>query len=69
MEWLAKEYLPLATFEQLPEEIFDFLQAYGARKFLLLFDLLSNRLKRDLIYWLLATQPESVATKLREVVN
>ncbi len=69
VEWLAKEYLPLASFEQLPEEILDFLQAYGARKFLLLFDLLSHRLKRDLIYWLLATQPESVATKLREVVS
>ena len=69
VSWLAKEYFPDLKKEQLPEEIFNFLQAYGARKFLLLFDLLSHRLKRDLIYWLLATQPESVATKLREVVN
>ncbi len=77
VEWLAKEYFPDLKKEQLPEEILNFYSGYGGplrgslrdRDFLLLFDLLSHRLKRDLIYWLLATQPESVATKLREVVS
>ncbi len=67
--WTAKEYLPLAVEEELPEEIFNFSEIYSARDFLLLFELLPNRLKQDLIYWLLATQPESVTAKLAEVLS
>ncbi len=69
VEWLAKEYFPDLKKEQLLEDILNFYSGYGERDFLLLFDLLSQQLKRDLIYWLLATQPESVVTKLREVIN
>ncbi|MDJ0571421.1 MAG: hypothetical protein QNJ53_20560 [Pleurocapsa sp. MO_192.B19] len=64
VEWLAKEYFPNLEKAQLPEDIFNLSQDFSARDFLLLFDLLSQRLKRDLIYWLLATQPESVTTQL-----
>ncbi|MGB5637009.1 MAG: hypothetical protein WBM86_30095, partial [Waterburya sp.] len=69
VEWTAKNYLPLAVESELPEEIFNFSEIYSDRDFLLLFDLLSQKLKQDLIYWLLATQPDSVTAKIRSVVR
>ena len=69
VEWTAKNYLPLAVEEQLPLEVVRFFQVYGTRDFLLLFDLLPQRLKQDLIYWLLATQPEEVTARLGSEVN
>ena len=68
VQWLAREYFPHAVKEQLPEEIYHFLQAYGEREFRLLFDLLSQNQKQDLIYWLLAAQSDSVINGLTEVL-
>ncbi len=66
--WTAKNYLPLAVSSELPEAIFNFSEIYSERDFLLLFELLPQKLKQDLIYWLLATQPDSVTAKLRSVL-
>ena len=68
VEWVAKNYLPLAYFEQLPEEIFALSEIFSKRDFLLLFELLPQKLKQDLIYWLNATQPDWIVAQVVSVL-
>ena len=65
--WWAKEYSPFAQNEQWLEEIFNFSETFSQHNFLCLFDLIPFHLKQDLIYWLLATQPESLIERIGEV--
>ena len=65
--WLAKEYLPLVQNEQLLEEIFNISEVFTKYNFLFLFDLIPFHLKEKLIYWLLATQSESLVERIGTV--
>ena len=66
--WTAKQYLPLVVESELPEEIFNLDEVGCARDFLLLFELLPQKLKQNLIYWLLATQPDSIINQVGSVL-
>ena len=77
VRWTAREMLPLARNEELIEEVLQFWEVMGDhavparradRNLLLLFELLPNRVKQDLLYWLLATQPTEVVTQWAEVI-